>query len=72
MYERSVRPGRILQRPSTRLIEISPRRIALGVWTANWDLEPDFEPYMIILSTVKEKAYRIKSMELDKAPAYKE
>jgi len=72
MYERSIRPGRILQRPSTRLIEVTPRRIALSVWTANWDLEPDFEPYVIILNTVEEKAYRIKSMELDKAPAYRE
>ena len=72
MYERSSRPGRMLQRPSSRLIEVTPRRIALGVWTANWDLEPDFEPYVIILNMVKEKAYKIKSMELGKAPAYRE
>lgn len=72
MYERSSRPGRILQRPGSRLIEVTPRRIALGVWTANWDLEPDFEPYMIILNTDKEEAHKIKSMELAKAPAYEE
>lgn len=72
MYERSSRPGRILQRPGSRLIEVVPRRIALGVWSANWDLIPDFEPYVIILNIVKEKAYKIKSMELGKAPAYME
>jgi len=72
MYERSSRSGRILQRPSTRLIEVTPRRVALNVWTANWDLEPDFQPYMFILNTEKEEAYRVKSLELSGAPAYRE
>ena len=72
MYERSSRSGRILQRPGTRLIEVTPRRVALNVWTANWDLEPDFQPYMLILNTEKEKAYRVKSLELSGAPAYRE
>jgi hypothetical protein len=72
MYERSSRPGRILQRPGTRVIEVTPRRIALNVWTANWDLEPEFQPYMVILNTVKEEAHRVKSLELSGAPAYRE
>jgi len=72
MYERSSRPGRILQRPGTRVIEVTSRRIALNVWTANWDLELDFQPYMVILNTVKEEAHRVKSLELSGAPAYRE
>jgi len=72
MYERSSRPGRILQRPGTRVIEVTPRRIALNVWTANWDLEPEFQPYMVILNTVKEKAYKMSGTEGYNAPAYRE
>jgi len=71
MYERSSRPGRMLQRPGSRLIEITPRRIAFSVWTPNYDQEPDFQPYTLILNTVNEKAYRISGPESKVADAYK-
>ncbi len=77
MYERSNRPGRMLQRSGSRLIEISPQRIALTVWTPNYDQEPGFRPYTLIVNTVTEKAYRISGPEGDasgvyKTPAYRE
>jgi len=72
IYERSLRPGRILNRPGTRVIEITPRRIALNVWTPHFDLE-GFQPYTDILNVVKGEAHRISGVaEAYKAPAYKE
>jgi len=74
LYERSLRPGRNLQRPSSRVVEVAPRRIMLSVWTPHHDLE-GFEPYSIILFTDREKAYRIPILdphEAFKAPVYKE
>ena len=71
MYERSIRLGRMLQRLGSRLIEITPRRIAFSVWTPNYDQEPDFQPYTLILKTVNEKAYRISGPEGNVTESYK-
>ena len=74
LYERSLRPGRNLQRPSTRVIEVAPRRIVMSVWTPHYDLE-GFEPYMIILNKDTEKAYKVSigdPHEAFKVQAYKE
>ena len=57
IYERSLRPGRILKRPGTRVIEITPKRIALNVWVPHFDLE-GFQPYTDILNVEEGKAYR--------------
>ncbi len=67
----------MLQRPGSRHIEITPRCIAFNVWTPNYDLEPGFEPYLLILNTVNEKAYRISGSkgnvtEYFKTAAYRE
>jgi hypothetical protein len=74
LYERSLRPGRLLQRPSSRVIEVAPRRIVLSVWTPQFDLE-GFEPHSILLFTDREKAYKLFTTDPHegfKAPAYKE
>ena len=74
LYERSLRPGRNLRRPSSRVIEVVPRRILLSVWTPHFDLE-GFQPYSIILHTDQEKAYKLSAAdphEVFKASAYKE
>ena len=63
IYERSLRAGRILKRPGTRVIEIAPKRIALNVWTPHFDLE-GFRPYTDILNVGEGKAYR-RSMGTD-------
>ena len=70
-YERSLRPGRILQRPGTRVIEVAPKRIVLNTGTLQWDLEPG-PPVTVILDTEKEKAHRVNTLDLYKAPAYRE
>ena len=72
LYERSSRPRRILHRPGTRVIEVVPTRIALNVWTPNFDLEPNFHPYMLILNTENGKAFKIVGTEGYKATVYKE
>lgn len=72
LYERGLREGRILHRRGTRVIEIAPTRIALNVWTPNFDLEPNFHPYMLILNTETEKAYKIVGTEGYKDKAYRE
>lgn len=72
LYERGLREGRILHRQGTRLIEVAPTRIALNVWTPNFDLEPNFHPYLLILNTETEKAYKIVGTEGYKEKAYKE
>jgi hypothetical protein len=59
MFERVTRPGRNLQRKGSRLVELKPVRISLGVFKVEWDLEPDFQPYTLILNTEKETAYKI-------------
>jgi hypothetical protein len=61
----------MLQRPDSRLIEITPRRIAFSVWTPNYDQEPDFQPYTLLLKTVNEKAYRISGPEGNVTESYK-
>jgi general stress protein 26 len=70
-YERSLRPGRILQRPGTRVIEVNPKRIVLNTGTLQWDLEPG-PPVTVILDTENEKAHRVNTIDLYKAPAYRE
>ena len=72
LYERGLRQGRILNRPGTRVIEVAPTRIALNVWTPNFDLEPNFQSYMLILNTENRKAFKILGTEGYKATAYKE
>jgi hypothetical protein len=70
-FERSMRPGRILQREGSRLVEVTPRRILLNVWTLNWDLETDFEPHALILNVPQEKAYEIYGTATDQADMYR-
>jgi general stress protein 26 len=77
MYARVSRPGRNLQRPGTRLIEVIPKRVALNAFTANWDIEPDFQPHILVLNTINEKAHKIfvsggNFTEAFKTPVYKE
>lgn len=74
-FARSMRPGRLLQREHSRLIEVTPTRIMLYVWTPNWDLEADFQPHALILDVPQEKAYEIYGTAADNAdmtgnPAY--
>jgi uncharacterized pyridoxamine 5'-phosphate oxidase family protein len=59
IYTRSMREGRILQREGTRVIEVTPKRIALNVWTPQWDKEEGFEPYLFILNADSKKAYKV-------------
>ena len=59
VYTRSMREGRILQREGTRVIEVTPKRIALNVWTPQWDKEEGFEPYLYVLNADSEKAYKV-------------
>jgi hypothetical protein len=58
IYERSLRPGRILARDTSRVIEVSPKRIALNVWTPEWDKE-NKGPSMYILNTESKKASQV-------------
>jgi general stress protein 26 len=59
IYTRSMREGRILQRKGTRVIEVTPKRIALNIWTPQWDKEEGFEPYLYVLNADSEKAYKV-------------
>jgi hypothetical protein len=77
MFERVVRPGRNLQRKGTRLVEVKPVRLSLTVFKVEWDLEPDFQPYTLILNTEKETAYKLYGTKENitdhyKTKAYKE
>jgi uncharacterized pyridoxamine 5'-phosphate oxidase family protein len=53
-FERGMRPGRLLQRQHSCVIEVSSRRIMLTIWTPNWDLETDFQPHALILNVPQE------------------
>jgi len=59
MYKRVSRSGRNLQRPGTRLIEATPKRIALNFFSIEWDKEKDYRPYTLLLDTEYEKAYKL-------------
>ena len=71
MYDRMSRPGRMLQREGSRVIEVNPRRISLNVWTPNWDLEADFKPHALILNVPDGKAYEIYGTEGDQSNMYR-
>ena len=58
IYERSLRPGRTLARETSIVIEVVPKRIALTVWTPEWDKESK-GPSMYILNTDNEKAFQV-------------
>ena len=63
IYTRSMREGRILQREGTRVIEVTPKRLALNVWTPQWDKEEGFEPYLFVLNADSKKAYKVLLMQ---------
>jgi nitroimidazol reductase NimA-like FMN-containing flavoprotein (pyridoxamine 5'-phosphate oxidase superfamily) len=73
IYERSLRPNRVLQRTDTIVIEVSPRRIALNIWTPQFDQE-GMMPYIDILNVAKKEAHRISGItdvtEFYTTPAY--
>ncbi len=73
IYERSLRPTRVLQRPDTIVIEVTPRRIALNTWTPQFDRE-GMMPYIDILNVAKKEAHRISGItdvtEFYTTPAY--
>ena len=69
--ERGSRPGRALQRCSTRVIEVNPTRILYTVWTPNWDLETDFKPHALVLNVAQEKAYEIHGSDDDVTEMYR-
>lgn len=71
MYERVSRPGRNLQRKGSRVIEVYPTRVSLGVAKLEWDLEPDFKPYTLILNTAREKAFKIYGTKENLTDSYK-
>jgi general stress protein 26 len=77
MYDRVSRPGRNLQRPGTRLIEVSPKRIVVNFLSIDWDKELDLKPHSLLLDLGSKKAYRLFGSKEDvtgiyKTSAYKE
>ncbi len=73
IYERSLLPNRILQRPDSIVIEVTPRRIALNIWTPQFD-QKGIMPYIDILNVTKREAHRISGItdvsEFYTTPAY--
>ena len=72
LFEMTSRPGRILRREGSRVIEVSPTRVLFSVWSPNWDLESDFEPHGFVLHVPREKAYRISAADIYQSPTYHE
>ena len=74
-YQIVIRPGRMLQRKATRVIEVIPRRVMYSVFSQTWDLEPDFKPHAFVLDVPNEKAYKMlgtdeEPMAVHENPAY--
>lgn len=68
-YETSTTGQISRRRPNARVIEISPRRIAL--WKTSL-FEPEPAPGLYILMVEKKKAYRITDLAFKESPAYTE